>query len=152
MVWFGLAAAICGEDLFFKSYVKACVRENSEKKLIGDKVILTRVYNHGAMLGWMDDAPEMLRGLTMLGIGSLAGALAACESEKGHVCRKLGLSLMLGGAASNAWERVKHGKVTDYIRFNAGPEKFRRIVFNKGDFAVFAGSLLLIVGEMIHGK
>lgn len=37
MVWFGLAAAICGEDLFFKSYVKACVRENSEKKLIGDK-------------------------------------------------------------------------------------------------------------------
>ena len=108
MVWFGLAAAICGEDLFFKSYVKACVRENSEKKLIGDKVILTRVYNRGAMLGWMDDAPEMLRGITMLGIGSLAGALAACESEKGHVCRKLGLSLMLGGADINAWERMNY--------------------------------------------
>lgn len=152
MVWFGLAAAICGEDLFFKNYVEESVREDSEKKLLGEKVILTKVYNRGAMLGWLSDAPEMLRGITMLGVGSLTGALAAYSGKNGYFCQKLGLSLMLGGAASNAWERMKQGKVTDYIRFDAGPEKFRRIIFNKGDFAVFAGGVLLLAGEMIDRK
>ncbi len=152
MVWFGLAAAICGEDLFFKNYVKECMGKNSEKKLPGDKVILTKAYNDGAMLGWLSDAPEVLRGVTMLGVGSLAGALMAYSGKKGHTCQKLGLSLMLGGAASNAWERIRHGKVTDYIRFDAGPEKFRRIIFNQGDFALFAGAVLLFAGEIAEGK
>lgn len=147
MVWFGLAAGICGEDLLFKNYVEKHIRENSEKKLFKDKVVLTKVYNKGAMLGWLKDEPEILRCATLLGVGSLAGALLAVSGRKGYIFQKLGLSMVLGGACSNAYERFSSGRVTDYIRFEAGPEKFRRVVFNKGDFAVFAGSLLLVIGE-----
>ena len=63
--------------------------------------------------------------------------------------QKAGLSMMLGGAGSNAFERIKYGKVTDYIRFNVGTQKFRNVVYNMGDFAVFAGTLFLILGESL---
>lgn len=149
MIWFGLAAAVCGEDLLFKDYVKKHIQENSERKMLKDKVVLTKVFNRGAMLGWLADEPEKLKAVTVFGVGSLAGALMACSGKRGQTLQKLGLSMALGGAASNGWERLKHGRVTDYIRFNMGPEKFRRVVFNKGDFAVFAGSLLLVAGEWL---
>ena len=136
----GFAAAICGGDLIIKDYVKENVAERSRKNLVGNKVILTKYFNKGAMLGAMADNPELLKGMTIFGVGSLAGAWMM-------VAGKRGLSMMLGGAGSNAYERLKYGKVTDYIRFNVGTEKFRNVIYNVGDLAVFAGTLLLLLGE-----
>ncbi|MDD3221768.1 MAG: signal peptidase II [Clostridia bacterium] len=150
MIWFGLAALICGEDLFFKEYVKDYVEEDSEKPFLMDKVVLTKFFNKGAMLGWLKDDQEKLKMVTLFGVGSLAGALMTYSGKRGHLLQKLGLSMMLGGAASNAYERIRHGEVTDYIRFNMGPSKFRNIIFNKGDFAVFGGGLLWMMGECLN--
>lgn len=143
----GFAAAICGGDLIIKDYVKENVAEHSRKNLAGNKVILTKYFNKGAMLGAMADRPELLKGMTIFGVGSLAGALMMVAGKRGHSLQKLGLSMMLGGAGSNAYERLKYGKVTDYIRFNVGTEKFRNVIYNAGDFAVFAGTLFLLFGE-----
>lgn len=145
--YLGFAAAICGGDLLIKDYVKENVAERSRKNLAGNRIILTKFFNKGAMLGAMSDNPELLKGMTIFGVGSLAGALMSLTGKRGHRLQKLGLSMMLGGAASNAYERLKYGKVTDYIRFNVGTEKFRNVVYNAGDFAVFAGTLLLMLGE-----
>ena len=95
----------------------------------------------------MADNPELLKGMTIFGVGSLAGAWMMVAGKRGHSLQKLGLSMMLGGAGSNAYERLKYGKVTDYIRFNVGTEKFRNVIYNVGDLAVFAGTLLLLLGE-----
>ena len=145
----GFAAAICGGDLIIKDYVKENVAERSRKSLAGNRVILTKYFNKGAMLGAMADNPELLKGMTLFGVGSLAGALMMVAGKKGHFLQKAGLSMMLGGAGSNAFERIKYGKVTDYIRFNVGTKKFRNVVYNMGDFAVFAGTLFLILGESL---
>lgn len=145
----GFAAAICGGDLMIKDYVKENVAERSRKNLAGNRVILTKYFNRGAMLGAMADKPELLKGMTIFGVGSLTGALMMVGGKKGYFLQKAGLSMMLGGAGSNAYERIKYGKVTDYIRFNVGTEKFRSVVYNVGDFAVFAGTLFLILGECL---
>lgn len=149
MKYLGIAAAICGSDLAVKATVKEKVAENSRKDMIKDKVILTKFYNHGAALGIMAERPALLRGITVFSVGGLAGALAATAGLKGHCLQKLGLSMMLGGAVSNAYERLKYGKVTDYIRLNAGSERCRRIVYNLGDFAIFAGTACLAAGEIL---
>lgn len=143
----GLAAAICGGDLIIKDYVKENVAEHSRKNLVGNKVILTKYFNRGAMLGILEDNPELLKSMTVFGVGSLAGALVMISGKRRYGLQRLGLSMMLGGAGSNACERLKYGKVTDYIRLNVGTEKFRNVIYNAGDFAVFAGTLLLLLGE-----
>ena len=72
------------------------------------------------------------------------------SEKKNCGLQKLGLSMMLGGAASNAYERFRYEKVTDYIQFNFGNKKFRKVVYNIGDFAIFAGGLLVCVGEIAN--
>ena len=57
---------------------------------------------------------------------------------------KAGLALLLGGAFSNTYDRLRRKYVTDYISFDAGSARFRDTVFNIGDFAIAAGALFVI--------
>ena len=63
-------------------------------------------------------------------------------------CR-LGAGLILGGGLSNLWERLRHGRVYDYVRFPKAPGKLKQYVFNLADFAIFLGAALVLLG---HGR
>ena len=80
---------------------------------------------------------------------SLSGLLLSVLGRRGNYVMKLGLSLLLGGAASNAFERAAYGKVTDYFRISIGSKKLEKIIFNIGDFCIFAGSALAAVGSLL---
>ena len=54
----------------------------------------------------------------------------------------LGAGLALGGGLSNLWERLRHGRVYDYLQFPGLP-KLGRYVWNLADLAIAAGALLL---------
>lgn len=150
MKYLGLAAALCGGDLLIKDCVKDTLDEKSQKRILGDHIILTKFYNEGAMLGVLSEQKELLKGITIFGVGSLAGALMAMGSLKDHRLQKVGLSMMLGGALSNGYERLKWGKVTDYISFNCKKQKLRNVVYNFEDFAIFGGTALLVIGECLN--
>ena len=64
---------------------------------------------------------------------------------------KTGLSLQLGGACSNTYDRVKRGYVVDYFSINV-PGKLGKIVFNIADMAILAGSFLAILDAFIRRK
>ena len=147
--YLGLAAAICGSDLAIKETVNDNIAEDDKIFVCDKKLIVTKFYNRGAALGHLSDKPELLKGITILGVGGLLGALTTISGLKGHNLQKIGLSMMLGGAASNGYERLRYDKVTDYVQFNVKNPKYRRIVYNLGDFAIFAGSGMLILGELI---
>lgn len=152
MEYFGIAAGICGADLLVKETIRDRVNEHQKIFTCRDKVIITKYMNPGAALGAFKDCPLLLKWITAFCLGSLTGALAACDGMKGYILQKLGLSMMLGGAVSNAWERFKNGEVTDYIQFNFGKSKFCQIVYNIGDFAIFAGGFLVCIGEIVRKK
>ena len=61
----------------------------------------------------------------------------------------LGAGLILGGGLSNLWERLRHGRVYDYVRFPKAPGKLKQYVFNLADFAIFLGAALVLLG---HGR
>ncbi len=142
MLEYVLAAGIFSQDVVTKQIVREKIKEREERPFLKGKVVLTKVFNDGAMLGLLRKHPDLLKSMTLLALGVLIGALAGEKPKECKSLRRIGLALMLGGAASNAYERLLYGKVTDYIRFDAGPEKFRKLVFNTGDFAVFIGSIL----------
>ena len=54
----------------------------------------------------------------------------------------VGAGLALGGGLSNLWERLRHGRVYDYVQLPRLP-KLGRYVWNLADFAILLGSGLL---------
>ncbi|MGN1024645.1 MAG: signal peptidase II [Lachnospiraceae bacterium] len=98
--------------------------------------------NSGMAMNALAKHPEVVKFLDAGMTGAVAGALAEAFASSAHPLRKTGLSLVLGGALSNLTDRIRDGYVTDYVNFEVGPEHFRQIVFNIGDFAILAGALI----------
>jgi signal peptidase II len=55
----------------------------------------------------------------------------------------LALSLILGGAVGNLWDRMVDGKVTDFLDFYIGVHHWPP--FNIADSAIVVGALLLLM-------
>lgn len=60
----------------------------------------------------------------------------------------LGLSLILGGAAGNIWDRVVHGFVIDYADLHFG-EWRPFLIFNLADAAISIGVLILLARSLL---
>lgn len=98
-----------------------------------DRVRLTALWNAGGAFG----LPIKRAALTALSAAGLALTPALAKRSR------LGAGLFLGGGLSNLWERLRHGKVYDYVRFPKAPGKLKRYVFNLADFAIFLGTFLV---------
>lgn len=55
----------------------------------------------------------------------------------------LGVGLILGGGVSNLLERLRQGKVYDYVQFPKAPGRLKQYIFNLADFALILGGLCL---------
>ena len=66
-------------------------------------------------------------------------------AAEGSAGQKLGLSIVLAGAASNLYDRFKRGYVVDY--FSIRVKGLEKVIFNLGDMFVFFGSLLFVICE-----
>lgn len=148
MLWFLIATGVCLVDLGIKRYIDSHKKVNCHEPVVGGHIIITRYHNPGAMLGWMEDKPRILLGITLFSIGVLTAGLMGALRGKRSPLIMLGLALLLGGAASNAYDRIVRQQVTDYFRISIGSKRLERIIFNLGDMAIFLGGLLALLGEL----
>ena len=72
----------------------------------------------------------------------------ALFTKKGCVAQKIGLSMVLGGAISNLYDRLVKGYVVDY--FSIEFKRLKKVIFNLGDIFVFLGSLVFLIGELLE--
>ena len=56
-------------------------------------------------------------------------------TKKGCLAQKIGLSMVLGGAISNLYDRLVKGYVVDY--FSIEFKRLKKVIFNLGDIFVF---------------
>ncbi len=61
----------------------------------------------------------------------------------------VGLSLILGGAMGNLWDRIFSGHVVDFLDFYVG--SYHWPAFNVADSAIVIGAILL-VSEIVFAK
>lgn len=108
-----------------------------EKDYAGGRVRMTALWNGGAAFGLKIPKPALL---------SLSGAVLGTLwlERKRH---PFGAGLALGGGLSNLAERLRHGKVYDYVRFPKAPGPANRYVYNLADFAIAAGGVLWTMGR-----
>ncbi len=105
------------------------------------------VWNTGVSYGLLGDVPLLLLG------GIIIVALAALGFwwwRASHLLVQIGLMLCIGGALSNAVDRVLYGAVADFFHFHWQDWSF--YVFNLADVAITFGVLLLILDLIGFGR
>lgn len=139
--------AIFTGEFFLKNRVESELAENSNKNMLKGAVILTKHHNRGAAFNTGEKRPEIIKCMSVI-LTAAAAALFVCSfGLAGKKMMKWGLSLLLGGAFSNTYDRLKRGYVVDYFRFNVPVKKVRNLIFNVSDFCIMLGAVLVVLGE-----
>jgi len=112
---------------------------------------LSRVQNPGGAWGIFGDQPEYVRLPFFFIISAVAVVFVVSlykKLEPRQVALKWALPLLLGGAAGNLLDRVRHQSVVDFLEFTivkAGQETFRWPTFNVADIWIVAGVALMAI-------
>jgi signal peptidase II len=107
---------------------------------------LTHLENTGAAFSLFADSASPFRTAMLIAFSLAALAVISFLLWKDrHIfnATTVALSLILGGALGNLWDRVSSGKVTDFLDFYVGVHHWPP--FNVADSAIVVGSLLLLL-------
>jgi signal peptidase II len=107
---------------------------------------LTHLENTGAAFSLFADSSSPFRTTLLITFSVAALAVVSVLLWKDRSVfhsGTLALSLILGGAVGNLWDRVSDGKVTDFLDFYIGAHHWPP--FNVADSAIVIGALLLFL-------
>jgi signal peptidase II len=121
-------------------------------QVIPDFFRITHVENSGAAFGLFADSPSewKIAVLVMFSVVALV-IVSALLWRNSHSMNTtgLGLSLILGGALGNLWDRLVSGRVVDFLLFYLG--QYQWPAFNVADSAIVVGAGLLVF-EILFAK
>jgi signal peptidase II len=130
-----IAAVIFCADFLIKTYLRLNYPNNSFT-IIPKVFDISVVFNTGAAFGVLREQTNLL---IYIGIVFLLVFLLLIRSEK-HKDKFffIACGLILGGAASNLYDRIVLGYVVDYLDFHVWP------VFNLSDSCISVGIAMLL--------
>ena len=114
-------------------------------QLIPRVFYLTHVENRGAAFGLFAESPSQWK-IGMLILFSIIAMIVVSTLlwRSGHAMTTtgVGLSLILGGAIGNLWDRLVSGRVVDFLLVYIG--SYQWPAFNAADSAIVIGAGLLV--------
>jgi signal peptidase II len=144
------AAGIAFADLHIKALVERykplAGKAEKERRILGGRLILRRHHNRGVMLNFGQNRQRLVAVLSVALTAVTAVLFLLSLGQKGNRLLKTGLTLLLGGAFSNTYDRLKRHYVVDYVSFPVRWKPLRNVVFNLADFCIMAGVLLTLLG------
>ena|SRR5882724_7503030 len=105
---------------------------------------LTHLENPGAAFSVLAESPSPFKTamLIFFSVAALTVVLTLLWRGRNEFnAATIALSLILGGATGNLWDRIADGKVTDFLDFYLGANHWPP--FNLADSAIVTGALLL---------
>lgn len=145
MIYIIIALLILLTEWKIKNYIEA-VYDDSRQELIGNRSIrIQKYHNYGAFLNILEHRKKLLHMISLVFTFIIAIFFLLTLCHKGNHILKLGLSLLLGGAFSNTYDRLSRDYVVDYFSFCSPFPKLNRIVFNISDFCIIIGTLLTVL-------
>ena len=114
---------------------------------------ITHVENAGAAFSLFADWSPRIRVPLLIGFSTTA-MIVVCyllwSSARSFTYTGLALSLILGGAIGNLYDRVLYGRVTDFLHFYIGTHVWPD--FNLADSAIVCGAILLFIDLIFAPK
>lgn len=153
VIMIAAAAAIFFGDLYIKNRVEKSGALGREKEILGGKLLIRKYHNRGAALNLGETWGRNIVAILSLALCVvLTAAFALSLTGRGNRLLRWGLTLLLGGAFSNTYDRLKRRYVVDYVSFGVKWKRLRRIVFNLSDFCIMTGAVLTASGYIKTGK
>lgn len=141
-----VACIVTGEK-----YIKGRVEKKPDidgTLIFGDQVEVVKSHNTGSAFGIYKEYPAYVQMASVILCVIMSFAFVLSLSAFGNNTLRWGLSLMLGGAYSNTYDRLKTEYVVDYLRIPSKKKILSQIVFNISDFCLVIGAMLSTFGWM----
>jgi signal peptidase II len=143
-LWIALAIVVL--DQIVKAIIRREIALNESITVIPGFFDLTRVHNTGTAFGFMNatDFPFKTIILACIAIGALVAlAMYAATLPANQWLARIGLALILGGAAGNLIDRIAEGYVVDFVDLYWSGWHFW--AFNVADASITVGVGLMIL-------
>jgi signal peptidase II len=148
-----VAAIIVVTDQLTKLLIRRGFELYDSTSVIPNLFSLTRIHNTGAAFGLLDgvDLPFKTALLAVVSVAALAGlVMFAVSLPEIHRLARVGVALVVGGAAGNLIDRLWLGYVVDFVDVYWGVWHFW--AFNVADSAISIGMALIILDQIGVGR
>jgi signal peptidase II len=145
-VHFILALIVIALDRWTKHLAVTRIALYRNVQIIPGFFRLTHTENTGAAFSLFADSPSHWKTAFLIGFSVVAMVIVAVllwKQSRPLTIGGIALSLILGGALGNLWDRVAHGRVVDFLLFYV--KQYQWPVFNLADSAIVVGASLLVI-------
>ncbi len=121
-------------------------------QIIPGFVRLTHTENTGAAFSLFADSNVPWKTGMLIAFSVIALIVVSVllwKNNHAHILTGVALSLIMGGAIGNLWDRVTSGRVVDFLLFYV--KRYQWPVFNLADSAIVVGAALLVL-EIVFGQ
>ncbi len=149
---FVLPMLIVAVDQATKAMVRAAVPVHDSVTIIPGLLDITHALNSGAAFGILNgaDFPYKTVLIAVIATAALVGVGVYAASLSHHqIVARIGLALIIGGAAGNLIDRVLTGSVVDFVDVYWRTHHFW--AFNVADSAISVGVTMLILDMLTTG-
>jgi signal peptidase II len=133
-------------DQITKAIVRAMLPLHESVTIIPGFMDFTHVLNTGAAFGLLNTSDFAFKTalLSLIAVGALAGvAVYAAQLPREQILARIGLALIIGGAAGNLIDRVSAGAVVDFV--DVYWRSYHFWAFNVADSAITVGAGIMIL-------
>ena len=142
-----ISVAILALDQLTKQMVRTSITLYDSIEVIPGWLNLVHVRNTGAAFGFLNSASLANKQLLMTGIAVVAILAYAWQVGPRETLTRVGLALILGGAAGNLVDRASVGYVVDFVDVFWRTHHFW--AFNVADSAITVGAVFLILDMLV---
>jgi len=146
-----LALLVIALDRWTKHLAATRIRLYQHVIVIPGFFRLTHTENAGAAFSLFADSPAHWKTTLLIAFSAVAMVVVAVllwQQARAFTTTGIALSLILGGAAGNLWDRLLHGRVVDFLLFYY--KHYEWPVFNLADSSIVVGACLLVLEILFH--
>jgi signal peptidase II len=145
ILWVVIAGVVFAGDQVTKVVVEHSIPEHTTVPVLAHFLNLIDTKNAGAAFGLFSDSPAAWKTALLIVVSGLLLAMVFAvmwRSRQLHWVTGVGLALILGGALSNLFDRIRLGRVVDFVDVYC--RSYHWPTFNLADSAIVVGAGLLV--------
>jgi signal peptidase II len=150
-IHFLLALLVVLLDRWTKTLVAARISMYTHVQVIPGFFRITHTENTGAAFSLFADSPSHWKTallITFSAVAMIVVFILLWNQKRALNLTGIALSLILGGAVGNLWDRVTSGRVVDFMLLYV--KQYQWPVFNLADSAIVVGASLLVIEILFH--
>lgn len=132
-----------------KLWAEKTLDEYGEKRpVMKGRLFLYRIKNRGSAGSHLNGKSKLLIGLSSAAVGGCFVHMLMLKQNDVMPLVRAGEALIVGGGLGNLSDRIRKDSVTDFIALRHKDGRIGKYVYNIADFAIAAGSVMIVLGEL----